>query len=172
MIANSWIRAWAAAALLALVAGCAGYAGSNLVAGRSTEAQVRASMGQPAMVAHVGGETWLYYPRGEFARQTFVARIGPDGTLRGIEQRLDVANIGKIQIGKSNMEDVRLLFGPPHQITHFALSQRTVWEYNILDNPTKRLLEVQFSDDGVVREVLLLYDHEYDKSGSGLAGDK
>ena len=172
MIAISWIRVWAAAALLALVAGCAGYAGSNLVAGRSTDAQVRASMGQPAMVAHVGGETWLYYPRGEFARQTFVARIGPDGTLRGIEQRLDVANISKIQIGKSNMEDVRLLFGPPHQITYFALSKRTVWEYNILDNPTKRLLEVQFSDDGIVREVLLLYDHEYDKSGSGLAGGK
>jgi outer membrane protein assembly factor BamE (lipoprotein component of BamABCDE complex) len=170
MRAKSWIRAWAAAALLALVAGCASYAGSDLVAGKSTEAQVRASMGQPAMVAHVGNETWLYYPRGEFARQTFVARIGSDGVLRGIEQRLDVANIGKLQIGKSNMEDARLLFGPPHQITYFALSKRTVWEYKILDNPTKRLLEVQFSDDGIVREVLLLYDHEYDKSGGGMAG--
>jgi len=171
MIAKSWIRSCAVAAFLALVAGCASYSGSNLVAGRSTEAQVEASMGRPAMVAHVGNETWLYYPRGEFARQTFVARIGPDGILRGIEQRLDIANIGKIQIGKSNMEDVRLLFGPPHQITHFALLQRTVWEYKILDNPTKRLLDVQFSDDGIVREVLLLYDHEYDKSGGGPGKD-
>ncbi len=172
MIATSGIRGWVAAVLLALVAGCVSYSGGNLVAGRSTEAQVEASMGHPAMVAHVGNETWLYYPRGEFARQTFVARIGPDGTLRGIEQRLDVANIGKIQIGRSNMEDVRLLFGPPHEVTHFPLSNRTVWEYKIFDNPTKRLLDVQFSDDGIAREVLLLFDHEYDKSGSGLAGGK
>ena len=170
MRARSLIRNWAVAALVVLLAGCVSYSGGNLVAGRSTEAQVEASMGRPAMVAHVGNETWLFYPRGEFARQTFVARIGSDGVLHGIEQRLDVANISKIQIGKSNMEDVRLLFGPPHQITHFALSKRTVWEYKILDNPTKRLLEIQFSDDGIVREVLLLYDHEYDKSGGGMAG--
>jgi outer membrane protein assembly factor BamE (lipoprotein component of BamABCDE complex) len=172
MRAKSWIWNGAAAALVALFAGCASYSGSNLVAGSSTEAQVEASMGRPAMVAHVGDETWLYYPRGEFARQTFVARIGPNGVLRGIEQRLTVANISKIQIGKSNMEDVRLLLGPPQQVTYFPLSKLTAWEYKILDNPIKRELDVEFSADGIVRQVLLLYDHEYDKSGSGLADGK
>lgn len=159
------VGGWLAAAMLALLAGCAGYAGSNLIAGQSTEAQVRASMGQPAMVEHVGDETWLYYPRGEFARQTFVARIGPQGLLRGIDQRLSVANSKKIEIGKSTMHDVRVLLGPPHEVTRFPLIKRIAWEYWIFDNPTKRRLDVQFSYDGIAREVYVLLDPVYDKSG-------
>jgi hypothetical protein len=170
MRAKAWIRNGAAAALVALFAGCASYSGSNLVTGSSTQAQVEASMGRPAMVAHVGDETWLYYPRGEFARQTFVARIGPNGVLRGIEQRLSMHYIRQIQIGKSTMEDVRLLLGPAQQVTYFPLSKLTAWEYKIFQDPIKRELDVEFSPDGIVHNVLLLYDHEYDKSGVGLDG--
>ncbi len=160
---------WLAAVLVVLLAGCAGYSGRNLLPGSSTADQVRASMGEPAMIVQKPGETWWYYPRGYFARETYVARIGADGVLRGIEQRLAVKYIQELQVGKSSMEDVRELFGPPHEVTRFDRLKRTVWEYRIMDIPIKRLLEVQFSDDGVVREVLLLRDLEEDKYGDGMA---
>lgn len=149
---------WLAAVLVALLAGCAGYGGSNLVPGRSTAAEVRASMGAPAMIVHKPDETWWYYPRGYFARETFVARIGADGVLRGIEQRLTLDNIKYVQIGYSTMNDVRELFGPPHDITRFDRLKRTVWEYRVSDSPQDWLVYVQFSDDGVAREVLQLRD--------------
>jgi hypothetical protein len=153
---------WLAAVLVVLLAGCAGYSGSNLVPGSSTEAEVRASMGAPAMIVQKPGETWWYYPRGYYARQTFVARIGADGILRGIEQRLTLANVRKVHIGTSTMNDVRELFGPPHEITRLNRLKRTVWEYRMFDNPVAWLVYVQFSDDGVVREVLQLRDFRDD----------
>jgi len=170
MNARSALRGWlVAAALVVPLAGCAGFSGRDLVPGRSTAAEVRTSMGEPAMIVQRPGETWWYYPRGYFARQTYVARIGSDGVLRGIEQRLDVANIQKVEVGTSTMNDVRELFGPPHEITRFNRLKRTVWEYRLHEVPFKWLLEVQFSDDGVVREVLKLRDPEMD-AWSGPSG--
>ncbi|MGA8049952.1 MAG: hypothetical protein WCA09_07220 [Burkholderiales bacterium] len=164
-------RGWVLAAMFVLLAGCAGFSGANLVPGKSTAAEVRASMGEPSMIVQKPGETWWYYPRGYFARKTFVARIGPDGMLRGIEQRLDDAYIKKVQVGESTMNDVRELLGPPHSVTRFDRLQRIVWEYRLSEPPFLWLLEVQFSYDGVVREVMKLRDPEMD-GWSGADGGK
>jgi hypothetical protein len=161
---------WLVPVLVALLAGCAGYGGSNLVPGRSTAAEVRASMGEPYMTVDKPGETWWYYPRGYFARETFVARIGTDGVLRGIEQRLDLANVRKVQIGTSTTNDVRELFGPPHEITRFDRLKRTVWGYRMHDFDQLWLVYVQFSDDGVAREVLQLFDPEMFRDHDVMAG--
>jgi hypothetical protein len=163
MSARYRLRHRLTALLVVLLAGCAGYSGSNLVPGGSTAAQVRASMGEPAMVVQKPDETWWYYPRGYYARETFVARIGADGVLRGIEQRLTLDNTKYVQIGTSTMNDVRELFGPPHQITRFDRLKRTIWEYRMFDNPLDWLVYVQFSDDGIAREVLQLRDFRNDR---------
>jgi outer membrane protein assembly factor BamE (lipoprotein component of BamABCDE complex) len=147
-------RALIPAALLALLTGCAWYSGSNLVPGVSTTQDVRASMGEPAMVVHKGGETWLYYPRGKYARKTYVAQIGPNGVLQNIEQRLQLDYVSKLQIGASTEDDVRFVFGPPHEVTPFPRMKRVAWEYWIYeqaDSPWK--LEFLFSPDGILRAV-------------------
>jgi len=162
------MRQWLTVLLVVLLAGCAGYSGRDLVPGRSTAAEVRASMGEPAMIVQKPDETWWYYPRGYYARETFVARIGADGALRGIEQRLDLANTRKVQVGTSTMEDVRELFGPPYQITRFNRLKRTIWEYRMRDFDVRWQVYVQFSDDGIAREVLQL--QELDSPGADMVG--
>jgi hypothetical protein len=52
---------------------------------------------------------------------------------------------------------VRELFGPPYLVSRLPRQQREVWTWNIYnasDIPCQ--LHVQMSDDGIVREVLVL----------------
>ncbi len=157
-------------ALLALLAGCASYSGSGLVAGSATGADVERTMGQPAArVAKADGSSVLYYPRGPAGRETFAAVLGPDGKLRAIEQLLTDANIAKIALGTTTKDQVRELIGPPSAVTRMPRLPRDVWEYKIGENADPYVLWAQFSDDGIVREVFRAKDPEVEgKSGPGL----
>src|ERR1039458_813386 len=94
------------AALLA--SACAGYSGSDLIAGKSTVTEIQASMGVPAeeLALPDGNSVW-YYPRGPVGRQTFAVTLGPDGVLRGIDQRLTMANVAKLVQGRSTAKEGR-----------------------------------------------------------------
>ena len=47
------------------------------------------------------------------------------------------------------------------RVTRFDRMQREVWEYRRYENPTdERQIAVQFSPDGIVREVLALKDYK------------
>ena len=92
-----------------LLAGCAAYSGRGLQPGKATAADVTALMGAPGMeVKRPNGETWLYFPRNYWGRVTYVAALGPDGRLIGVEQRLTYDNIHSIKKDQ-RIEDVRLL---------------------------------------------------------------
>jgi hypothetical protein len=144
-------------ALVALLAGCASYAGRGLVPGQSSAAEVEAVMGPAAERREfAGGESALYFPRQPYGRQTFVARIGPDGRLLAIEQRLTEQNIALIVPGTSDAEDVRDLFGPPYQTNVFANQQRETWTYKMYQGQFQKELYVQMSPDRIVREVMLV----------------
>jgi hypothetical protein len=54
---------------------------------------------------------------------------------------------------------VRELFGPPSAKTHLTRLQRDVWEYPMDPMWMPFLLLVQFSSDGVVREVYKIKDY-------------
>src|SRR5438132_702223 len=96
--------------LALLVAGCASFDGRGLVAGQSTAQDVERLMGPTAdKRAGPGGETWLYYPRQPFGRETFVARVAPDGRLVALEQRLTDENILKIVPNAATGNEVRTL---------------------------------------------------------------
>jgi hypothetical protein len=153
------LLATAAFPLLLIAAGCASFDGSSLKPGQATSADVERVMGTPAETRKVGGETFLYYPRQPFGDATFAARIGRDGRLIGIEQRLTDANVAKIVPNVTTGQQVRDLLGPPWQTSHYALNDRTVWtwymhEYG--DSSLTEELDVQMSPDGVVREVYKL----------------
>ena len=120
-------------------------------------------MGRPAQrLGLPDGGTALYFSRQPEGRAVYVVGIGPDGVMKSIEQRLVRQNMSKIVAGVSTMKDVRELLGPPGSDGRLERQARTWWEYKYLDYDRRRIIWVQYSDDGVVREVVDLIDHERD----------
>jgi hypothetical protein len=161
----------AAVALAALLTGCAGYSGSDLIAGKSTAAEVQASMGVPAeKLALPGGDSVWYYPHGPQGRHTFAVTLGPDGVLRGIDQRLTMANVAKLVQGSSTAKEVRELLGPPATVRPFPRLQRYVWIYPMQLVEERRILWVQFSSDDIAREIIETHDLESDPASGAPGG--
>lgn len=158
--------------VLAFLAGCAGYGGRGLAPGQSTEADVRALMGEPAMVREApDGGTVLWYPRLPYGRESFAARVGKDGRLVSLEQRLTEANVARLVPNQSSREHVLDTLGPPYRIYDFPNLERKVWEYQMQGLPmVLPILYVQLSEDGVVREVFQLDERSRrpDPPGRGL----
>lgn len=154
---------------MCLLSGCASYSGSSLVAGRSTAAEVEALMGKPAeRVEKLGGGSVLFYPRGPAGRETYAVSIGADGKVHAVEQRLTDANIARVVRGTTSAKEVRELFGPPATTTHLPRLERNVWEYPMDSIAMPYVLFVQFSYDGIVREVFKMKDYSAEPpSGPG-----
>jgi hypothetical protein len=147
-------------AIAVLLAGCASYDGRSLVPGQSRAADVEATMGMPAeKIVLAGGESVWFYPRQPQGRHMFAVRLGPDGVVRAVEQRLTGENMQKLAPGTMLAKDVRELLGPPWRVSRLPRQKREAWEYAVYDaRGFEFYLYVQFSGDGVVREVLLLRD--------------
>jgi len=146
-----------AAALMSaalLVAGCASYDGRDLVRGVATEGDVLGTMGKPAQtLQRPDGDKALYFSKLPYGRQMFVAAIGPDGRLKGIDQVLDSEHLQRIHIGTTTADQVRAILGPPYQITRAPFKPLDVWEYPWRSAGQDRVLWVSLSDDGIVREI-------------------
>jgi hypothetical protein len=164
------VKALLALGCFLILAGCASFSGSGLNTS-STAADVERVMGSPAERRQVGGETWLYYPRQPFGRKVFVARLGGDGRLIAVEQRLTDENVARIVPNATRAEQLRELFGPPYSTMQFARQDRNVWTWHMRrfgDPGIPAALSVQMSPDGVVREVYLI-DESGDRRGDGIA---
>lgn len=146
-----------------LVAGCATFDGGTLVPGQSSVKEVVALMGEPALVLkRPQGETLHYHQRYLEGPAMIVARIGANGILRGIEQRLVYANIHAVKEGM-RAEDVRELLGPPFSVSRLPRLQLDVWEYPWRHAVRElRVLFVHFDDDGQVRRIVERHDYERD----------
>jgi hypothetical protein len=152
------LPAGGALALLAVLAGCAGYDGGNLSPGQSTSAEVEKSMGQPAERRQgANGETVLWFPRLPAGRVSYAARIGKDDRLIAVEQRLTRENFETLKPGVSRASDVRDVLGPPHRIDNFPRHQRDAWSYPAQE-VAWMLIIVQLSPDDVVREAYMVND--------------
>ena len=82
-----------------LLTACASFDGRGLVPGQSTAADVEASMGRAAQKRPAaGGETVYYYPQLPWGYATDGARIGADGRLVAVEQRLTLENTSRMWI--------------------------------------------------------------------------
>lgn len=155
-----------AASLVLLAAGCGstGFDGGDLVPGQSTQADVEKSMGKPAdRTPGPDGESVLWFPRQPYGRVSYAARIGKDGKLLALEQRLTAENLARIEPGKSTEAEVRAILGPPWRIDPFPRRQRDAWTYSAQD-VTPQQYVVQFSKDGVVRERFSIDDPDYVRS--------
>jgi hypothetical protein len=147
--------------LLVLLAGCASD-GRGLVPGQSTEADVLAAMGTPKerRTGTTAGETVLWFPSLPHGRASYAARIGAEGKLIAVEQRLSRENLNRLKPGVSQENDVRDLLGPPYAVDVFPRQERRAWSY-----PTQgiepQLIIVQFSADGLVREAYMIDDPDF-----------
>jgi hypothetical protein len=154
------MRAALIVVVVLLLTGCASFDGRGLVPGQSTADEVERLMGPAAdKRAGPGGESWLYYPRQPFGRKIFVARVAADGKLIALEQRLTDENVAKIVPQTARRDDVRNLLGPPYSVSSFPRMEREIWQYYMQhfgDPGIPVTLYVQFSPDGVAREVYLL----------------
>lgn len=152
----------------AFLSGCASYTGSSLVAGTSTEADIQALMGRPdEKVKLDSGETVWFYAL-PARRQNYAVTIAPNGRFVSSEQRLQRSYIDQIRRDTWTTKEVRALLGPPYQTTRFERQQRDVWSYRWQEFSDYWELDVQFSYDGVVREVLNLRDMERLQIGPGV----
>jgi outer membrane protein assembly factor BamE (lipoprotein component of BamABCDE complex) len=131
--------------------------------------QLEAQMGPAAdKRVHSDGETLYYYPSQPYGLAMYVARVGADGRLIAMEQRLTQENVAKLEKGKSRADDVRDLIGPPWRVWPFPRMPRDIWEYRMSINGAGGVpqgLYVQISPDGVVREVYIENDPDARLSG-------
>ena len=150
------------AIVIALLSGCASFNGRGLVPGSASAADVEARMGPPAeRIVESDGDSVWYYPRQPTGLQTFAVRIGPDGVLRGIEQRLTEQNLKLLVPGVTTMKEARALLGPPWRSARNFMADRDCWDYRMYNAAQAEFkLTVQFSDDGLVREVVFLEDYK------------
>jgi hypothetical protein len=147
---------------LALVASCASFDGRNLTPGKSTRAEVEATMGRPAEVlARPNGDTRLYFSRLPLGREIYVATVGGDGLLRGIEPTLTRKNVASLKPGME-AKAVRELLGPPYRIVRLNRLEQDSWEYQWRTVEDRRILWLQFSYAGELVEVIDKHDFESD----------
>ena len=157
------MKAILVAVVAIVLSGCASYSGRGLAPGQSGAAEVEAVMGPPAERSHsANGETILWFPRFPFGRQSYAARIGADGKLIAIEQRLTPENVARLQPGRTTAKEVHDLLGPPWREDAYPRLAREIWTYPMMaSDPTPKHFYVQFSGDGVVRELYLLDDPDW-----------
>ena len=75
-------------------------------------------------------------------------------------------DLAKLVPGTSTTTDVQKLLGSPVRVTRFDRTQRDVWEYRrYVDPMDEHHVAVQFSPDGIVREVLVLKDYSREPCG-------
>ena len=147
--------------------GCAGFDGRSLVPGQATGAEVEKVMG-PSAEKRMGadGETVLWFPRLPAGRVSYAARIGKDGKLVAIEQRLTKENLDKLKPGVSREDDVRDVLGPPSRVDPFQRQERNVWTYHA-QGMAPQIIVTQFSKDGVLREAYMIDDPEVQSKDAG-----
>ena len=75
-------------------------------------------------------------------------------------------DLGKIRPGVTTSTEVKALLGQPVHVTRFDRMERDVWEYRRYSDPFEEYhVSVQFSPDGVAREILVLKDYNREPCG-------
>jgi len=158
-----------AALMVLAVSGCASFDGRGLVPGQSTAKEVESLMGVPAdRIKLPTGDTNWYYPRQPDGRMMFVVRLSPDGVMRSKEQLLTERNIARLVRDVTTREQAREIVGPPWQTARFERLERDIWEYYFYNNEQMDYyLNLQFSYDGILREVVIVKDYTKEPGGNG-----
>lgn len=120
----------------------------KLAKGVSTEADVRAAMGEPEKVWDEGkGARTFEYPKGPAGHRTWMIELDAAGIMRDYRQVLTEENFARVRNGMTQ-DEVRRLLGKPRSSVDFPLKNETVWDWRYLDSAgTERLFNVHFDRD-------------------------
>ncbi len=140
----------------ALLGGCAG--AGFLVAGQSTEADVRARLGAPKDTrTEPNGDLVWEYPTGPEGFFTYAVRMGPDKRVKEVTQLVSEEQLDKIVVGKSNQAEVRQLLGRPAEETVYHVGP--TWYWRFLRNGTSTgYLVVTFDSAGIATSKIATQD--------------
>jgi hypothetical protein len=118
------------------LSGCAAYSGAGLKPGISTEAEVRALMGVPAMHWDISGDgRQLAYPRGPAGFQTYMVFIDAAGKLERTVNVLRQESFAKVQPGMTQPQVLQLIGPPqPQWEAYFKARDELVWEWRFCDS--------------------------------------
>lgn len=121
------------AAAAGFLAGCAAIGLHGLEPGRSTEADVRRALGEPALAFDgAAGARSLAYPGGPGGAHTWMAHLGPDGRLLRLENALTDDSRSRVTPGIAKEEVLRLI-GPPWRTMDFPNKRQVAWDYRVRD---------------------------------------
>jgi outer membrane protein assembly factor BamE (lipoprotein component of BamABCDE complex) len=137
-----------------LVAGCAAVGLARLEPGRSTEADVRQVLGEPARTfVNADGSRQLAFPRGPEGLQTYMAFVAPDGRLVRVAQVLTEERLARISPGQTTTEELERLVGPPWRRIDFPNKNAVAWDYVFRDTWDYTVdFAVMVGRDGIVTE--------------------
>lgn len=137
---------------LLVLAGCDQQRLGELQEGVSTEADVRARLGEPTRVwPEEAGARTLEYTRQPEGHANYMITVGADGTLVQLQQVLVPANFARVQPGV-DMLAVRRLLGQPARKVTYELTHETDWDWKWLDGPARAMVfTATFGPDGRVR---------------------
>ena len=154
------MKRWLVILASLLLAACASYGGSGLKPGEAGLADVLRVMGQPAMRwQDQDGSLQLSYPRGPLGFHSYMALIGPDSKLQGIDNVMDPKAFARIRAGMAKDQVLRIL-GPsePAWTVYFKARDELVWEWRYCDewNDAARFDVLFDASKGTVRSTMSL----------------
>ncbi|MEO5692385.1 MAG: outer membrane protein assembly factor BamE [Usitatibacter sp.] len=133
------------------LSGCTALDGRDLQPGISIEADVRNSLGTPAVVlANEDGSRSLAYPRGPLGTQTLMADVGSDGKVRGLRSVLHDDTFQQVRPGMTREQILRMV-GPPGETMDFPRLKQVAWDYRFVDTwGYQAIFSVSFDENGIV----------------------
>lgn len=76
------------------------------------------------------------------------------------------ADLGKLIADTTTTGEVKAILGPPIRTARFERLQRDVWEYRRYEDPFNEFhISVQFSADGIMRELVIVKDYTREPCG-------
>ncbi len=157
-------------AIALLLSGCASFSGLDLVPGKSTAADAETMMGAASQrLKLANGDTAFYFSRLPLGRAMYVVTFGPDGVMKSKEQRMQYGYFAKVVANSWGKKEVAELLGPPGRAGRFDRQKRDWWEYRYRQDMDYRVVWVQFSDDGVVREMMDMLDPDEERKKDGMS---
>lgn len=141
---------------LAALAGCSVVSILRLEPGKSTEADVRHALGEPARTfALDDGTRQLVFPTGPAGTQTYMAYVSSGGSLVRLEQALVDDRFRRIAPGTTTAAEIERLIGPPWRRIDFPNKRQVAWDYVYLDDWDYTVdLSVMIDERGIVAETV------------------
>ena len=138
--------------ILTLV-GCDRVATGELQAGRSTVADLKLKMGEPASVNREGDKEIWEYPLGPEGVRTYMMTINAQGTVEKIDQVLVDANFKRIVPGMT-ITEVRRILGRNSKEQRYGMTPNELThKYKFNTGTEDQYFDVTYNAEGRVKDV-------------------